>query len=120
VTTAAIAPGRPRRQGRPGRGVLVIRDLANLQGPAEGMIELPQRLFWSADDSRFSLDDPAALRSVYQKVLREAALSSELVAYLNGDLLIRIWPDLFLPEDVRRAWEHVHPVLAAARTAAAV
>ena len=114
--------GHRARQGhraRPGRGVLVIRDLTNLRGPAHGMIQLPQRLFWSAPDCTFDLDDPATLRSVYQKVLREAINSGELVTYLNGDMLVSVWPDLFLPENIRRAWEHVHPVLAARRAAAA-
>ena len=43
----------------------------------------------------------------------------DLAAYLNGDTLIALWPDLYLPEGVRQAWEEQHPVLRAAATAAA-
>jgi hypothetical protein len=35
---------------------------------------------------------------------------------LNADLLAAIWPDLFLPKGIRRAWEEHHPEL---RTGAA-
>jgi hypothetical protein len=99
--------------------VLVIGDLADLRGPADGVVELPLRLFWSAPDRTFDLRDPAMLRSMYEKVLTEAIRADELAGYLNRGLLVAAWPDLFLRKDVRRAWEQVHPVLAAARAAAA-
>ena len=99
--------------------MLVISDLADLRGPTEGVVELPLRLFWSAPDRTFDLADPAARRSMYEKVLREAAREDELIIYLAGDILAAVWPDLFLPKDVRRAWEDAHPALRAARAAAA-
>jgi hypothetical protein len=40
--------------------VLVAADLADLTGPAEGVVELPLRLFWSAPDRTFDLDQPRA------------------------------------------------------------
>jgi hypothetical protein len=43
-------------QGRP---VLVAASLADLRGPTSGVVELPLRLYWSAPDRTFSLDDPA-------------------------------------------------------------
>ncbi|HYZ54846.1 MAG TPA: hypothetical protein VE733_15255 [Streptosporangiaceae bacterium] len=118
VTTPAALAQAPR-QARPGRGVLVIHDLADLRGPTEGTVELPLELFWSSPDRTFDLGDPAMLRSMYRKVLREAIRADELTAYLNGDMLVAVWPDLFLPRGVRQAWEKAHPVLAAARATAA-
>ena len=116
----AQAPGiRPRHQARPGRGVLVIRSLDDLRGPATGPVELPLRLFWSASDRVFDLDDRAALRSMYGKVLREAIRADELTSYLNREMLLAVWAELYLPDAVRQAWETVHPVLAAARASAA-
>jgi hypothetical protein len=115
VTTARTAP-RPA-PARPGRRVLVAADLADLRGPAEGVVELPLRLFWSAADRTFDLGDPDMLRSMYEKVLREAVRVEELTSYLNGGRLIAAWPDLFLPRDVRQAWEDQHASLRRAAAA---
>jgi hypothetical protein len=106
-------------QARPGRRVLVIRDLADLRGPASGTVTLPLRLFWSPPGRVFDLDDPFMLRSMYQIVLGEAIRAGELTAYLNGDLLLAVWRDLYLPKGVRRAWEERHPALRAAAPAPA-
>ena len=91
--------------------MLVASDLADLRGPVTGVVELPLRLFWSAADRTFDLSDPDMLRSMYEKVLREAVRPQELAAYLNGGTLIAVWPQLFLPRDLRQAWEERHPVL---------
>jgi hypothetical protein len=90
---------------------LVVADLADLQGPSGGLVELPLRLFWSAADRRFDLSDPDMLRSMYEKVLRAAIRTEDLTTFLNGSTLRDVWPDLFLPRDVRRAWEDRHPAL---------
>jgi hypothetical protein len=91
--------------------VLVAVSLADLRGPASGVVELPLHLFWSAADGRFSLDDPAERREVYQIVLGEARQPGDLAAFLNGGILAALWPGLFLPGPVRQAWEDQHPVL---------
>ena len=114
-TVAVWAP----YQARPGRRVLVVRDLADLRGPAGGSVTLPLRLYWSPADRVFDLDDPFTLRSMYQVVLGEAIHAEELTGYLNHDTLVAVWPDLHLPKGVRRAWEERHPALRAARAAAA-
>jgi hypothetical protein len=97
----------------------VVADLASLRGPVSGTITLPLRLFWSPAGRVFDLDDPFTLQSVYQTVLGEAVSADELAAYLNGDKLIAVWRDLYLPKGVRRAWEEHHPVLRAAAAAPA-
>lgn len=35
------------------------------------------------------------------------------MTYLNGAILVAIWPQLHLPRNVRRAWEVWHPALRA-------
>jgi len=95
-------------QGRP---VLVAASLADLRGPASGVVELPLRLYWSAPDRTFSLDDPAERRKVYRIVVREAHRPDDLAVFLDGDTLIALWPGIFLPNPVRRAWEDEHPAL---------
>jgi DNA-binding CsgD family transcriptional regulator len=111
-------PGQPAAaahlapyQARPGRRVLVIDDLADLRGPTAGPVELPLRLFWSLPDHRFDLDDPDMRRWYYETVLREASRPADLTTYLDRDMLVRIWPDLYIPRGVRRAWQDQHPAL---------
>lgn len=111
VASAQVAEDRTGYQPRPRSTVPVVADLSDLQGPAHGPLELPLRLFWSAPDRTFDLDDVDALRSMYEKVLRAAVSTEELSAYLNGGRLADVWADLFLPRDLRRAWEDQHPVL---------
>jgi prevent-host-death family protein len=125
--SAPAGRGAPAKRGarpaayraRPGRAALVTARLADLAGPAHGVVELPLRLFWSAPDRTFDLDQPPMLRALYEAVLREASRPDDLTGYLNGEILVAVWPDLFLPKGVRRAWEDQHPELRAARLTAA-
>ncbi len=99
-------------ESRPGHRVVVAASLVDLQGPTHGTVDLPIWLFWHPDRS-FNLDEPGVLAWMYQVVLREASSTGDL-AYLNGDLLTALWPDLYLPKGVRQAWEDQHPELQAA------
>ncbi len=111
MATVRAALPSARYQSRPGRGVLVAASLADLRGPVDGVVELPLWLFWHPD-RRFDLAEPDMLAWMYQIVLREATRPEDL-AYLNGELLTPLWPDLYLPKDVRQAWEEQHPALRA-------
>ena len=98
-------------ESRPGRPVLVITELSDLRGPAGGKIVLPSRLYPDPAGAVFDLDEPSLLAEAYQVVLTEAIGAWELATWLNAPRLIQVWPDLYLPAPVRRAWEEVHPVL---------
>jgi hypothetical protein len=100
-----------RHESRPGCPVVVAGGLTELQGPTTGTIELPIWLFWHPDRA-FDLDEPGLLAWVYQIVLREAASPLDL-AYLNGDVLVALWPDLLVPKGVRQAWQEHYPELQA-------
>jgi prevent-host-death family protein len=115
---AAVAHAVPY-QVRPGRAGLVAASLADLRGPAHGVVELPLRLFWSIPDHAFDLDQASMLQAMYEAVLREASRPEDLASYLNGEVLVAVWPELYLPKGLRRAWEDRHPALRAARLAAA-
>jgi DNA invertase Pin-like site-specific DNA recombinase len=104
-------------QARPGRRVLVIDDLADLRGPTTGTVELPLRLFWSLPDHRFDLDDSDMRSWYYQTVLREASRPEDLTTYLDGNTLAGVWPELYLPRGIRRAWQDQHPALRSEVTA---
>jgi DNA invertase Pin-like site-specific DNA recombinase len=109
VPAAHLAP----YQARPGRPALVIDDLDDLRGPVTGLVELPLRLFWSLPDHRFDLDEPDLRRWYYETVLREATRPDDLAGYLDGETLVGLWPELYLPKGVRRGWEEHHPALRA-------
>jgi len=83
--SAPADPGARRAayQARPGRAALVAASLAGLAGPAHGVVELPLRLFWSAPDRTFDLDQPSMLRALYETVLREASRPGDLTSYLR-------------------------------------
>jgi hypothetical protein len=124
--TAALATGQApsfrvpaqallsQHAARPGRRALVVADLGSLRGPVSGEVRLPLRLFWSLPDHQFDLDDPDTRRWYYETVLREASRPDDLTVYLDGATLVRLWPELYLPKGVRRAWEERHPSLRAA------
>jgi hypothetical protein len=105
-------------QARPGRRALVALDLADLRGPVGGTVELPLRLFWSGTGRTFDLADPGTRQWVYETVLQGASRPDDLTRFLNGDTLVALWPQLFLPRGVRMAWEDQHPVLRATAAAA--
>jgi hypothetical protein len=113
MAAAASSSARARYEARPGRLPVVVGDLAELRGPAGGVVELPLRLFWCPDRT-FDLGEPGMLRWMYQTVLREASRPEDLTAYLHGPTLLAAWPYLFLPRGVRQAWENRHPALRAA------
>ena len=52
-------------------------------------------------------------RWYYETVLREATRPADLARYLDGETLVSLWPELYLPKGVRRAWEEQHQALRA-------
>jgi hypothetical protein len=92
--------------------------LTALNGPTRGVITLPRHLDWSGH-AEYDLSRPARLGSMYKAVLTEAGSVDDLRTWLNGELLLRLWPTLWLPPQLRRRWEERFPELAATRTNAA-
>src|ERR1700722_17593228 len=100
-----IVAVRTQYQSRPGRRAIVVLDLADLQGPTEGIVELPPPAVLEAGRPAVRPRDPGTRRYMYQTVLREAIYPEELTTYLDGATLIALWPQLHLPKGVRQAWE---------------
>jgi hypothetical protein len=86
---------------------------------ARGTVELPLWLYWSGASPVLDLDKPFMRRWLYEIVLREALRPEDLTSYLDRDMLIALWPDLYLPKGVRQAWEEHDPVLRSAAAAVA-
>jgi hypothetical protein len=97
---------------------VVADDLGELRGPTAGTVTLPHHLDWSGSPD-YDLGKPARLASMYETVLNEAATVDDLRTWIDGQLLLRLWPTLWLPASLRRAWLQRFPQLAAASTAVA-
>ena len=91
----------PPRHLRP---VVVPDSLDDLKGPGSGVVELPITLFWSRPDRKFNLDDRYQAIDMYLAVLDRGSVD-ELASYLNGKLLVELWPDLHLTRAKRLPWQ---------------
>lgn len=79
---------------------------------------LNRRLDWSGR-AGYDLANPRRLASMYVTVLREATSPDDLARWLDGPTLVRLWPELVLPPQVRRPWEARFPEVVAGRRSAA-
>jgi transcriptional regulator with XRE-family HTH domain len=66
-------------------------------------VELPLHLNWSAPGRVFHLRSRADRARVYEIVLQEGR-PADILAYVDGALLVDLWEDLVLPRAVRSAW----------------
>ncbi|KJY43626.1 transcriptional regulator [Streptomyces sp. NRRL B-1568] len=87
--------------------------LADLTGPAHGVVELPLHIAWSGL-CRFDLGHPKLRMGLYRIVLAEGQ-REDVVRLLDRDLLVAQWPVLrtLIGRDVRDAWESAFPELTA-------
>ena len=107
--------GTPDGQGASGsryqRPYAVPERLDLLRGPSSGTVHLPSHLDWSGS-AVYDLDAPGRVVDLYRAVLIEAANPQDLYAYLDERMLRRPWALLWLPAQLRTAWEQRFPVLA--------
>jgi len=78
-------------------------------------VELPLHLNWSAPGRIFDFRSRADRSRVYEAVLQEGT-PADILAYVDGALLVDLWDELVLPRAVRSAWE---PVISASGRAEA-
>lgn len=97
--------------GRYQRPYAVPERLDLLRGPSSGTVRLPSHLDWS-ENAVYDLDAPGRVVDLYRAVLIEAATPQDLYVYLDERVLRRLWALLWLPAELRRAWEQRFPVLA--------
>ncbi|MFE9344656.1 hypothetical protein [Streptomyces olivaceus] len=93
--------------------------LDELQGPTQGIVELPLHMAWSGMTS-YDLGKPRQRMGLYRTVLHEG-LHDDLPHYLNQGLLLQLWPVLrtLVGRSVRTVWEDAFPKLASRTRAAA-
>jgi hypothetical protein len=98
---------RPRRYAKP---LVVADNLSLLRGPTSGTVTLPRHLDWSGS-AEYDLDAPGRLVDYYRTVLIEATKPADLHTFLDEATLKTLWPALWLPHDLRSAWERHFPEL---------
>jgi transcriptional regulator with XRE-family HTH domain len=87
-----------------GRTVAVPTRLPRLPlDQAFAVVRLPLHLNWSAPGRQFHLRDRSQRARAYEIVLREGG-PADILAYVDGALLIDLWGELVLPQDLRSAW----------------
>lgn len=69
-------------------------------------VELPLHLNWSDPGRRYDLRERRQRARVYEIVLREGR-PEDVLAYVDGALLVDLWEELVLPSAIRQAWHHV-------------
>ncbi|MBA2496537.1 MAG: hypothetical protein H0V33_05485 [Acidimicrobiia bacterium] len=67
------------------------------------LVELPREVHWSFPQRAFDLDDPGDRRFVYEVVLREGD-ERHVRAFIDVDVLLAMWDELYLPVGVEAAW----------------
>ena len=98
VTFSEIAPAR-------GRPFFVADRLWRLPIKAAfAEVILPLGLNWSRPGASFELSDRRQRARCYEVVLREG-MPSDLLAFIDGALLVDLWPELVLPRGIRCAWQ---------------
>jgi hypothetical protein len=93
------------------RPYAVAESLDLLHGPGSGTVRLPPHLDWSGH-AEYDLDAPGRIVDLYRAVLIEAASPRDLYEFLDAGMLRRLWALLWLPAQLRKAWEQRFPVLA--------
>lgn len=94
------------------RPYVTVEDLGELRGPTDSHVELPLRLSWSTK-RHYDLSDDGDRRALYERALTEALRVEDLQNFLNADLLLELWPRLWLARQVRDLWESRFPQLVA-------
>jgi hypothetical protein len=82
------------------RHYVVPATLSELRGPHDGTVTIDRSLDWSGDGT-YDLDDAGDLQVMYQTVLNQATTPDELSRWIDGGLLRRLWPELWLPARLR-------------------
>ncbi len=103
----ALAP-RPTFREAPvanGRAAYVPTVLSRLPlDQAFGRVRLPLHLNWSQPEREFDLAIRQQRARVYEIVMREGT-AEDVATYIDGALLVDLWPDLALPFNLRQEWQ---------------
>jgi DNA-binding XRE family transcriptional regulator len=93
------------------RPVEVPANLSRLRGRTGGVVRLPLSVYSSGagPEREFNLGDERERTYFYEIVLTNGT-ADDICRYLNINELLRLWPKLWLPRHVRRAWASILPM----------
>ncbi|MDQ1732076.1 MAG: hypothetical protein QOK10_2235 [Pseudonocardiales bacterium] len=66
-------------------------------------VQLPLQLNWSDPGRTYRMVERTDRARVYESVLSEGT-ADDVLTYIDGTLLVDLWPELVLPRDLRAAW----------------
>lgn len=90
---------------RIGRPLAVPNRLWRLEPErATATVTLPHSVHWSGGGGIFDLADWNDRALAYRTLMLEAT-PSVLVDYVDGDQLVDMWDDMFVPPEIRQAWQ---------------
>lgn len=90
-----------------GRTAAVPSSLPRLQPAlALAVITLPLHLSWSGPERQFAMRNRDERARVYEIVLREGG-PEDVLAYVDGVLLVELWDELVLPRALKAAWSPI-------------
>jgi len=112
-TRSASEPAHRRR-----RPHAIVDDLSSLRGPTDSVVHLPISLDWGPNPV-YDLSKDSEVRAFYQRVLNESLSVAQLETFLNKEILVDLWPNLWLDREVKKLWEERFPELAPQSSAAA-
>ena len=123
-TLCSWSPRQPRSdwvryESRPGRLAVVAASLADLKGSYRGHRRAAAVAVLEQPRSHLRPEQVVHAPVDVRSRPGEPSRPEDLTTYLDGDTLIALWPDLYLPKGVRQAWEDRHPILRAAAVTAA-
>ncbi|MCL3778178.1 MULTISPECIES: transcriptional regulator [unclassified Actinomyces] len=84
--------------------------LDELQGPYEGLVDLPHSVRWQADRLGVDVSNPGWRRMAYQALLAEGTVDEQRHV-MNRERLVESWPVLNMDPRVRSLWEGRFPQL---------
>lgn len=100
---------RPSWRPRIEPDVFVPADLMLLTGKTSGILDPPVNLYWQPGELDFGTD--ADLRKFYSSAISSLTTAEEFAQWIDAGALTRLWPQIALPSNVRKAWETIHPRL---------
>jgi transcriptional regulator with XRE-family HTH domain len=96
-----------QRVDRRGKPFFVPNQLPQLSPSASlARVTLPKHVNWSSAQESWDLSDRTQRLLAYQLVLAEGA-PSDISTFIDGSLLIDLWSELFLPPEIRAAWQRM-------------
>jgi len=104
---AVPIPSFEQRQDRRGKPFFVPHQLPQLPpSAAMAQVHLPMHVNWSNPEQIWDLSNRSQRLLAYQMLIAEGG-PDDISTFVDGSLLIDLWQEMFVPEDIRAAWQPI-------------